>query len=1535
MKSGSKSSKGDHEVKREINITIGLIGILLTAGILFTVLLLNSSAASASDVSNTPQNTAALNAQDQNPSLVASATAYQDKAKQIKRFRSTTPLQRRESAVRIAKIRKAAGTVITPSALTPGGTPDYFGTIPNYANSPLPTVVWNTGNFAVTGGMRKFVDSLPGLAPAGANNLGQYIPVAVPDTTTYTGSDYYEIGLVQYTEKMHSDLNATTLRGYVQLSTTNVPGAHIPLRYPNGTIITSVTGAQVFAVDNPHYLGPLIIAQRDRPVRVKFINYLPTGVDGNLFIPVDTTIAGAGDGPTGCTLDAMGMVIMGTCKQYTQNRATIHLHGGNTPWISDGTQDQWTTPAGENTAYPKGITVKDVPDMDNGTEPNGTMTFYYTNQQGARLMFYHDHAYGITRLNVYAGVAAAYLETDSVEQGLISSGILPDVGIPLVIQDRTFLPDNLTLAAQDPTWPFTVNASRSDLWWPHVYMPNQNPAFGPQGVNQMGRWDYGPWSVPPANASMGPVANPLFNPNAPWENSMNPGTPNPSIVPEAFVDTTIVNGNAYPYVNLGKKAYRFRILNAANDRAFNLQLYYASTAGPFVKITGGGGVGASARVGVNATGSITSITVTSGGAGYTAAPNVTISDAPGHVPAGSGASSTAIVDLTVGSPTYGTVTSITVTNAGINYSVPTMCKGPSAPNRSLCTEVSMVPAIPGAAQFPVDWNATTGNATNPYAILDGRAEGVPDPAAIGPTMVQIGTEGGFLPAPISISNRPIGFDYNNSIAGVLNVREKALLLGGAERADVVVDFSGVPDNSTLILYNDAPSPLTGSDPRYDYFTDNPDNTITGGAPSTLPGYGPNTRTIMQFRINASIGTAPAFNMASLTTALPVAYAQSQDELLVPESAYNTPYNANYVDNYVGLLNTSITFTPVGSAGPVTMNLKPKSINDGFDPMYGGLMTTLGVEIPSGRVPIPYNLWDPPTEIIKNSDLAVPIGTLADGTQIWRVYSNSVDTHPMHWHMFTVQVINRINQITGVITPPDPNEQGRRETLRMNPLEDTIVALRPIKPNVPWDLPNNIRPLDAKAPLGSMGQFMNIDPAGQTANVTNHLVNFGEEYVWHCHILGHEEGMIMRSMSIVVSPNAPSNLMATNATNGVALTWTDNSMNEINWTIQRASTSTGPWTTIATVNSISGLAKGTTATYTDTTAATNTAYYYRVLATNIVGDTAVYAAPAVGYPNMAVDSTPSNIASVTANLAVFVRGTDDGVYTQNWNGTTWGGWQSLGGLITSEISATTSGSNITIFVNGTDSGVYTQNYSGTAWSGWQSLGGIATSDLESVSLAGKTYVFVRGGDNGVYTQNWNGTAWSGWQSLGGLVTSKISATVSGSNITIFATGTDSGVYTQNYSGVAWSGWGSLGGIATSDLESVSLAGKTYVFVRGGDNGVYTQNWNGTAWSGWQSLGGLVTSRISATVSGSNITIFANGTDSGVYTQNWNGTAWSGWQGLGGIATAEPDSASSAGNTYVFVRGGDNGLYTQNWNGTAWSGWQSLGGKTIGAPEAISG
>ena len=128
-------------------------------------------------------------------------------------------------------------------------------------------------------------------------------------------------------------------------------------------------------VDRPHYLGPTIVASKDRPVRILFRNLLPTGVAGNLFLPIDTSLMGSGMGPNMVTLGTNGVpnetaidnqsVMDGVrnpvCGQdpkprecFSENRATLHLHGGVTPWISDGTPHQWTTPSGEITHYPEG-----------------------------------------------------------------------------------------------------------------------------------------------------------------------------------------------------------------------------------------------------------------------------------------------------------------------------------------------------------------------------------------------------------------------------------------------------------------------------------------------------------------------------------------------------------------------------------------------------------------------------------------------------------------------------------------------------------------------------------------------------------------------------------------------------------------------------------------------------------------------------------------------------------------------------------------------------------------------------------------------------------------------------------------------------------------------------------------------------------------------------------------------------------------------------------------------------------------------------
>ena len=189
-------------------------------------------------------------------------------------------------------------------------------------------------------GIRKFVDSLPGLnAP---NNLGQQLPVAVADTTTFAAvgttpaADYYEIAEVEYTQQLHSDLPPTHLRGYVQIKSGGF----------NVATYTGLSGAAKLAYASQYtgYLGPVIVAQKDKPVRIKLTNLLSTGAAGKLPMPVDTTYMGA-DTPAA-----------------TENRAALHLHGGNTPWISDGTPRQTVKPAGE-VAPNKGESVRYVPDM--------------------------------------------------------------------------------------------------------------------------------------------------------------------------------------------------------------------------------------------------------------------------------------------------------------------------------------------------------------------------------------------------------------------------------------------------------------------------------------------------------------------------------------------------------------------------------------------------------------------------------------------------------------------------------------------------------------------------------------------------------------------------------------------------------------------------------------------------------------------------------------------------------------------------------------------------------------------------------------------------------------------------------------------------------------------------------------------------------------------------------------------------------------------------------------------------------------------
>ena len=151
--------------------------------------------------------------------------------------------------------------------------------------------------------------------------------------------------------------------------------------------------------------GMTLVAQTGKAVRASFTNSLPETYPA--WIPVDTRLTPLGN----------------------QVRLMTHLHGGFVAADSDG------NPA---------ITP-------NGFGPGETQTVLYPNespQMPASLLWFHDHGLGTTRLNVFAGLAAAYLIRDELDTGAEPNPIGIPGGaydIPLVFQDRQFNPDGTFL----------------------------------------------------------------------------------------------------------------------------------------------------------------------------------------------------------------------------------------------------------------------------------------------------------------------------------------------------------------------------------------------------------------------------------------------------------------------------------------------------------------------------------------------------------------------------------------------------------------------------------------------------------------------------------------------------------------------------------------------------------------------------------------------------------------------------------------------------------------------------------------------------------------------------------------------------------------------------------------------------------------------------------------------------------------------------------------------------------------------------------
>jgi hypothetical protein len=277
-----------------------------------------------------------------------------------------------------------------------------------------------------------------------------------------------------------------------------------------------------------------------------------------------------------------------------------------------------------------------------------------------------------------------------------------------------------------------------------------------------------------------------------------------------------------------------------------------------------------------------------------------------------------------------------------------------------------------------------------------------------------------------------------------------------------------------------------------------------------------------------------------------------------------------IDPPVGTVpNGVIPATATATATPSTkgrLAIHNKAIQELFEPNYGRMNATLGIEMPFTsamvQTTIPLAYIDPATELLKDGE-----------TQIWKITHNGVDAHPVHFHLANLQLVNRVGW-DGTIKPPKPNELGWKETIQMNPLEDIIVAVRAKRPvtaggPIAWDsqtkkqtslpgkgfgLPRSERLMDPTQPRYAMTGFTQIDAAtGNPAVVYNDIANYNWEYVWHCHILGHEENDFMRPMVFDPNDAAPAAPGITNDPLSVlstvtALNWVDNAETEFKYEI---------------------------------------------------------------------------------------------------------------------------------------------------------------------------------------------------------------------------------------------------------------------------------------------------------------------------------------------------------------------------------------------------
>jgi len=280
----------------------------------------------------------------------------------------------------------------------------------------------------------------PKTIPKYVNQLIANIPIYTPTDIIVNGiviEQDYEVHMVSLTE---------------QILPTGTPLT------PGSSGLTKVWGYQGLTNigEFAHSPSASFVATRGVPVYVKWVN----DITEPQFLPVDPTLMWADPNNMGTVTQPYNPFPPGYPLAQSPVPLVPHLHGGEVPSISDGGPNEWFTSNGIH-----GPTYNTNPNKPNpGTN---AAWFYYPNEQQAATLWYHDHALGMTRLNVMSGLAGYYIlrdpanPTDSYLSGHFTYGVNE---IPLAIQDRSFYADG---SLWFPT--VGINPTVHPYWFPEFF----------------------------------------------------------------------------------------------------------------------------------------------------------------------------------------------------------------------------------------------------------------------------------------------------------------------------------------------------------------------------------------------------------------------------------------------------------------------------------------------------------------------------------------------------------------------------------------------------------------------------------------------------------------------------------------------------------------------------------------------------------------------------------------------------------------------------------------------------------------------------------------------------------------------------------------------------------------------------------------------------------------------------------------------------------------------------------------------------------